>query len=211
MQMYIVLPFLYVAFLRRSPWLLLALWAISVPIALIQGVTTARLNVIGFVPCFLSGVIAWRLEKTIPRRFPGALFPVAVAVVSVVWLIASRSHQMYYRWAFCLFLGLTLPQFRDLRPSLIVQMAKLTAKYSYGIYMFHIITLIISFHFIPEMTLLTRWFVFVLLTSTLPVLMFHFIEDPMIRMGQNAASRIATSCRRRDSEDDREVSLASVP
>ena len=187
-QMYVMLPFLFVAFRRLSPWWLLALWAISIPIAAAQQTFVARLSVFSFVPCFLGGVIAWRLEKNVPPRFAARLFPLALVGVSLVWLFSTRRYQLYHRSAFCLLLGLTLPQFHNFRSSWIVWPSKIIAKYSYGIYMAHMLALITAFHLLPEAAPTTRWIVFLSLAVILPLLMYHVVEDPMIRVGHKVAS-----------------------
>jgi hypothetical protein len=114
-QMYFALPFLFLWFRARPAFWLFGLWALSIPLAIAQPHISGRASVIGYVPCFVAGVIAWRLSGR--TRYPGYLWPFALAATTLIWLSASRAHDMYFRWAFCLALGLVIPWFRDLRPS----------------------------------------------------------------------------------------------
>jgi peptidoglycan/LPS O-acetylase OafA/YrhL len=211
-QMYVCLPFLYVAFRRRQPGWLVALWAISVPIAVVQQAKVGRLGILGYLPCFLGGVIAWRLEDRVRPRFPALFFPGAVACVSVAWLTTGREYNMYHRWVFCLLLGLTLPHFEDLRSPWIVRPAKVLAKYSYGIYMSHTIALAIAFGLITGVAPPVRWVVFAIFAIALPFLMYHVVENPMIRLGQRIAKRVSASRPGRpDSVGERVASATGVP
>lgn len=188
-QMYVILPVLFVAFRHRSAWWLLGLWAASIPLAIAQEQASARLNILGYLPCFLGGVIAWRLEKQERRQLPAWRFPLALVAISAIWLTATQETQLWHRWAFCLAMGLALPYFADLKSG-VARAAKTVAKYSYGIYMSHMVALAIAFELIPGVNFLTRWAIFLLLALVLPVAMYHAIEEPGIRIGQRIAKRI---------------------
>jgi peptidoglycan/LPS O-acetylase OafA/YrhL len=194
-QMYVVLPFLFLAFRSRSAKGLIVIWLALIPMAMLQSVVSARFNVVAYAPCFVAGVIAWRLAETYSRRLPGYLFPFVLAIVSLIWISATREHGLYYRWAFCLVLGLSVPWFVDLRSRWIVTPAKWIAKYSYGIYLSHIIVLVISFAMIPNIGAAPRWLIFLVLAIAMPILMYHCIEHPMIRLGQALAKRVCVHAR----------------
>ena len=108
-----------------------------------------------------------------------------------MWLVADRGHEMWYRWAFCLLLGLTVPHFRSIGSVAVVGPAKVVAKYSYGIYMGHTIAMVGAFRMIPVLGTGWRWAMMLTLAVIGPVLMFHLIEQPMIRVGQRIAGRIS--------------------
>src|SRR5205085_2091131 len=60
-QMYVLLPFLFVWVLRtRTAWRLLGLWSISMVFAWVQPQVGAldHLALLRFIPCFLPGVVA---------------------------------------------------------------------------------------------------------------------------------------------------------
>ncbi len=187
-QMYITLPFLFLAGRKYGLKLLGALWLLAIPVAFAQLRTTRRLDVLGYVPCFIAGAIAWRLSTMAPRRIPGWLWPFAMVSVWPVFFAARHGNDMPFRWAYCLVLGLALPWFQEFSWAPLVRVAHWIAKYSYGIYLSHIALMLWCFNLpVPRPAQLA---VFVPLAVATPVAMFHFIEDPMIRFGQRLAKRL---------------------
>jgi peptidoglycan/LPS O-acetylase OafA/YrhL len=194
-QMYAVLPFLFRLAKKRSVAFILTFWWVfCIPVAIVQLQISARLNVLGFAPCFVAGIIAWRLSLKQRPRLPGWLWPIAFVASWEVFLISSQANIMYYRWAFSLLLGLMIPWFKDISYRPLVKVASIVAKYSYGIYLSHIGIILFSFglHKSP----VVRWLVFISLSVSAPVLMFHIIEDPMIRLGKLLAVRFFPPGRR---------------
>ena len=148
-QMYVVLPFLF-ALLRAAPiWSVIAIWGLAVVLGIAQPITPgmSRLSVLAFAPCFLGGVIAWRLSRAYAPRVSGAWWPLAFVATFPIFLLATREHHLYYRWAFCLALGLTIPWFGEMRWRGLTWPAKVIAKYSYGIYLSHVIIIVTVFDF----------------------------------------------------------------
>jgi hypothetical protein len=186
--MYLTLPFLFMLGRSRPLRALLALWIASIPIAILQLHTTHRLNVLGYAPCFISGVIAWRLSLSVRRRFPDWLWPLGFVATWPVFFLATRENDMYYRWAFCLALGLTIPWFQEIRFRPVRAVAHLVAKYSYGIYLSHYAVMLWSFAL--PVSPAVQWAIFVPLAVISPVAMYHFIEHPMIGVGQKLANRL---------------------
>lgn len=179
-QMYVALPFLFVLGRSRSVWILGAVWLAAVPVALLN--PTARLNVLSYAPCFLAGVIGWRVSRQVDRRFDW--WPLAFVASWAIWLAASREHEMLYRWAFCLALGLALPWFREIR---VHGMTHQIAKYSYGIYLSHIAVMVFAFRYVGGWA---AWPVFVLLAIACPLVAYCVIEAPGIALGGRLAKRL---------------------
>ena len=196
-QMYLFLPFLFLLARTTRIRNLLLLWAGCVALGLAQIHLTGRLNVIGYAPCFVPGVIAWRLITERRHQLSGLLWPVALAMVSCVWFAASREFDMYFRWAFCLLLGLAIPFFYEIPNKWLGAACKTIAKYSYGIYLTHLFTMSISFVIIRNPVL--QWSAFVALAILLPIIAYHLIEDPGIKLGRWIAARLSepftTECR----------------
>src|SRR5208337_3246227 len=113
-QMYFFLPFLFIGFRSRSVRPVLLLWLASIPLALLQARYAGRLSVFSYAPCFLAGIISWRLHAPKRDRLPGWLWPVCIAAVSLIWFSGDRQHHMYFRWVFCLVLGVTIPFFAEI-------------------------------------------------------------------------------------------------
>ncbi len=96
---------------------------------------------------------------------------------------------LYYRWAFCLVLGLAIPWFEEMRFRPLVRATHLIAKYSYGIYLSHVAVMLFALHL--PLPAPARWTVLVLLAIACPLAMYHLIEHPMIQVGQKAANLVA--------------------
>jgi peptidoglycan/LPS O-acetylase OafA/YrhL len=187
-QMYLTLPFLFVLGRTRSQAILFVVWIASIPIAILQLHTTARLNVVGYAPCFISGVIAWKLSASAPRRLPGWLWPIGFIATWPCFFLATHQNDMYYRWAFCLALGLAIPWFQEIRFRPVRVTAHVVAKYSYGIYLSHIA--VIAWSFSLPVSMAAKWAIFIPLAAISPVAMYRLIEHPLIVVGQKSAKRI---------------------
>jgi peptidoglycan/LPS O-acetylase OafA/YrhL len=188
MQMYVVLPVAFLLCRGRPVPFALGLWALSIPIAIAQPHVIGRLTVLAFAPCFLAGVVAWRLSLRVRRSMPGWLWPVVFAVTWAIFLLSSRESVMYFRWAFSLCLGIALPFFAELQFNWLRKLAHVVAKYSYGIYLSHYA--IILFVFRMPIADLWQWVVFVPIMVGTPFAMFHLIEQPLIRVGQRLTRRL---------------------
>jgi len=188
-QMYVALPILFVVFRKRPLMWLFALWVATIPIALIQPHVSGRLDVLGYVPCFLGGVLAWRISHLYKPKLPGWLWPLGFVVVCPVWMSASRQYNMFYRWAFCIVLGCVIPWFRDITWKWLTVPAKLVARYSYGIYLSHIALMMLCFRDLTWQSSAGKWATFVALAIATPVAMYHLLEYPMITVGRKLTGR----------------------
>ena len=186
-QMYVLLP---VLFLLVKKWDSLAgmigLWFVSVAAGLIQPHVSGRLDLAKFVPCFLGGVIAYQLLRRKSLRAPFWLWPVTIFAVmaSFVWLDTGQRG-----WVACLLLGIAAPQFREMRSPWLRAGSHALAKYSYGIYLSHIVVMWFSFVKLAAEPLAVQWCIFVVLSAALPFLAYHLLESPMIRFGAVLARR----------------------
>lgn len=187
-QMYLALPFLFLLGRSQLRSMLFPLWLASVPVAILQPHISGRLEVLGYAPCFLAGVIAWKLSLSVLRRLPGWLWPVGFVATWPVFLVGTRQDQMYYRWAFCLVLSLAIPWFQEVRFRPLELVAHVIAKHSYGIYLSHIGVMLWCFA-LPVSTG-WRWAIFVPLAVISPVLIYHSVEHPLMRLGQRLATYI---------------------
>jgi peptidoglycan/LPS O-acetylase OafA/YrhL len=139
-----------------------------------------------FVPCFLSGVLAYALLRhRIAPRVPGALWFLLVAIV-LAGFFAARAHyeDPLPQWAFCLALGVLIPFGREIALSPISRAAHVIAKYSYGIYLLHLPLLWIALVPFRAAPVALQWLLFAILMVTVPWIAFQLIERPGIRLGQ---------------------------
>jgi peptidoglycan/LPS O-acetylase OafA/YrhL len=186
-QMYLFLPPLFLALGRwGGTWSLLTLWCAAVGVALLQPYVSARLNLAQFAPSFLPGVIAYALSNRIRPFLPSWLWLIWVPGLSVLNFAPVDKKP---EWLVCLALGLSIPLFREISLPALRRVSFWIAKYSYGEYLCHVMCLWFAFQYLGHFPLAAQWSIFVLLVTGIPVLVFHTIEAPMIRMGSRLADK----------------------
>jgi peptidoglycan/LPS O-acetylase OafA/YrhL len=187
-QMYLVLPALYLLTRARKSSDVLTFWLLSVAASLVMMAVGPRcLAEFGqFVPCFMAGVVAYSL----PHRplLPGWLFPVAVIILVALSLLGNPRF-LITNWPICFSLGISIPLFRELSQGRVTALAATIAKYSYGVYLFH--GLFLS-------TLLPRFGVIgaipaAVLTGIVSWLGYHLIEARYIQLGRGLAENNLTN------------------
>ena len=199
LQMYLVLPILFIFLRRRAVRWVFVVWLLSVLLALVQPILGTACLVFLFAPCFLGGVVAWRLaEDHFRPRLPGWMWPLAIGATSTIWMLAPPQHAQYYRALFGLCLGLSIPLFREIPWNPIKDTARIVAKYSYGIYLSHFPILLLVFRRLPHHGRITHYFIMALLMLVLPLILYHGIEAPGIHYGKALAGWI---CRKRIGRD----------
>ena len=194
LQMYALLPFLFMwihySWIRgkKLTWPLLALWIVSVAAAITQPHIhgLGRLSILGYIPNFLPGVIAY----TIPHRPRISSLLWAPFILLLVGVFAARP-VFSTGWCLCLLLGLMLPHFREIQFPGLRWICNRIATYSYGIYLSHQFCLWTVFGPLASHSLALRILVLVVMLISLPVLLYHAIEKPMIKVGVRLAARFS--------------------
>jgi len=143
-----------------------------------------------YVPCFLPGIIAFKLSKSAVPRIPFAFLPVLLAIWSVLFGITPKSVQYPVAWLICLFTGMRLPQFSEVKSSSVKLVSHLLAKYSYGIYIAHYVCIWAAFRALRQLPLPVQWVVFWVLMIGLPAALYHSVEGPMIKHGNTLTKRM---------------------
>jgi peptidoglycan/LPS O-acetylase OafA/YrhL len=190
-QMYLVLPALFLILRDRPVLWTAAVWLLSVPIAAVQPWLGDRFLVLAYAPCFLAGVLAWRIMRSYDiARFPGWLWPVALVPISAIWMVSSSRYVAYELSAFALCLGLGTTLFREIPWTSVRKASQLVAKYSYGIYLSHFMIIAFAFGTLAGYRRMVQWSVLLSLSVVIPVLLYHLIEDPGIRLGHKLARRL---------------------
>jgi peptidoglycan/LPS O-acetylase OafA/YrhL len=183
MQMYFVLPLLFLIANRKNGlYALLGCLALAAAVgALLPGAEWHSWEMPRYVPCFLAGVISYRLSLDQKPFLPGWAWPLFIAVLTAVFLARPG---IKAGWICCLIVALGIPCFAELRSGWMVRLCQVIAKYSYGIYLMHFACLWISFQVLaadPEWFRLTSFFFLVTVTS---VAVYHAIELPFIRFSK---------------------------
>ena len=184
-QMYVLLPLIFVL-LRRfgSGPLVLGMWTAAFALVRFS-------PLLAFFPCFFGGVFAYQLSKEKPFRAPAALWPAALALLLILhaWFRHAIAADVRSDFVMCMFLGGLIPNFRDLRPSWLTTTCHVIAKYSYGIYLFHLPIIWLAFFRLIALPLSLRWALFIILMCTIPLVAYHCLEAPMISFGRRLVSR----------------------
>jgi peptidoglycan/LPS O-acetylase OafA/YrhL len=200
-QMYVFLPALYLLARRPGSTRVIAgLIAGFAVLAVTCYTLTGKLHFLAFIPCFLSGILAFSLrnrERPVVKAaywsFYVPLLLVLASIAGVVW-----SNQEYiFGWLLSFCLGGTVYLFHDSTSRVWNAITKNVAKYSYGLYLLHVPSLWLVFKILgitdPVIGTAT-WLVVVSLASFVT---FHVVEDPMIRFGKKLTKKIAGTLKAR--------------
>lgn len=186
-QMYVILPVFFVVLMSvRRCWLALG---VATLLGLAQPAVSARANLLAFAPCFIAGILAFRLTEN--RRLPGWLWVVTVPVISVVFCAVNfwQHRAAWTTWVLCVSLGILIPRFREIRSASISRTAELVAKYSYGIYLSHVPLMWLAFNSGVISSGAAQYLVLAAGSVFVPVVLYHLIEHPLIAAGGKLASR----------------------
>ena len=189
-QMYILLPPIFFLMMRFRGWIVpFALWAISVvaALAMVRYHGSPRLLLFYFAPCFLGGIMAFGMLRYRSLRLPFWGWPIIIAVI-----FAIRQLSFQYSWLGCLLLGITAPQFKEMTQPYLRKAAALVARYSYGIYLSHIIIFYYVGVSMRGTPMVIRVAVCIVATVACPVILYHTVEKPMIKVGINLADRFVS-------------------
>jgi peptidoglycan/LPS O-acetylase OafA/YrhL len=185
-QMYLVLPFLFVWIRgKRMFWPLTTVWLGSLITATIQPHVhlLSRLSILLFVPNFLAGLIAFTLPPL--ARMRAFLWP---AFVLGLVLAFTLRPVLQTGWVLCLILGMLIPSFAELTTPWLRAASQQIATYSYGIYLSHQFSIWVALGVLASHSLWLRIPVLAGLLVLLPVMLYHWVEKPMIQLGIRLAS-----------------------
>lgn len=187
-QMYLVLPLLYLLTKQRRAllWLPLLIGAFAL-LGVFLAVTFGKLHMANYVPCFLAGVLCYALRKRVRPIFPAALWPpfIVLAVTVFCLIHLNQSKPIYWvGWLYCLVIAGAVHLFRQPEEGFLAVASNKVATYSYGLYLWHVPVLYLLFFVLPPMTLWVAAPLFVILTATISVVSFHLIESPMMNVGR---------------------------
>ena len=184
-QMYILLPVFYLVGKRYRIKGIAVLWLVAVGAALIQPHVAGRLNIAFYVPCFLAGVASYFVGFGVkPRRFGFIGWPIVIAAAAGVFTYGNNhGFRAAGEWLMCLMIGLTAPLFADLKWMPLRKTAAWIARYSYGIYLVHLYGLWVGIDLLKHHAVWIRYTAVLAISFGLPVLLYHLLESPMIKLG----------------------------
>jgi peptidoglycan/LPS O-acetylase OafA/YrhL len=189
MQMYLLLPGLFfLVCSARYYWSVPVLWATAALAGKHIGwLDRNGLDFVIFIPCFLSGVIAYKLTKTWRLKLPAFLWPPTLVILTALYL---RQPTYQNAWYCCLMLGLAIPQFQEMKSRIGHRISQTIARYSYGIYLTHLICMWLAFQALGNIPVWSRWIILLTTVCATPYVLYHQIEKPMIRYGVRIANAV---------------------
>ena len=197
MQMYLVLPILYLLVRRISTTIGLLGWWLTASLICLLCVRFGAQNPNGslaYVPCFLAGVGAYGLLRLPHNKRRFALWPVTLAACTLLYLWHPT---LPMSWACCLALAIAISRCSAMQRGTVSRACHLIARYSYGIYLTHFICIWLAFSSLANLSWPLKVCVFLITTIALPIGLYHFVEAPMIDWGRrltgNAGFRKSTA------------------
>jgi peptidoglycan/LPS O-acetylase OafA/YrhL len=204
LQMYVALPALFLFASRvRSWWGMIAFWWSAVALWFAVGFSTgmlplseggirspaeALLKFTRFVPCFLPGVVAYKLWGR-SRFLPASSWLIFLGVCCAVFLWFSGSRPIEAGWFICFAIGLGVSFFREMRENILTRLTKRIARYSFGIYLVHYFAIWVGFVVCRGLGRGFQFVMFGALLISLSVLLYHTVERPMIAIGVNVSEK----------------------
>lgn len=184
-QMYILLPAIFAVLVltKRSLPVVAGMWLVALVLAL-----TPLKWLTGFFPCFMSGVAAYCLVRSSKQVIPSYVWPVFLLVLWTVVCFVGHDYA-WLDWVGSAAVGAAIPFFAEIRNEQLRRVSATIAKYSYGIYLCHLPLLWLVFTQWGGLPFAGQCVIFAVMVATLPVVLFHAIEQPMIRLGARLAER----------------------
>jgi peptidoglycan/LPS O-acetylase OafA/YrhL len=201
-QMYLVLPVLFLLLAPVRSWGRLA--AIYVAGLIVSPFSP----VLRYVPCFLAGVVAWRLLGRVRPRLPAWLWCPAIVLAVLFYVATPYSTGRFKDVMICAIVGGMIPLFRTNR-GVISAVAARIAKYSYGIYLCHTPILWLFYRKLA----LPAWQRPIWVAAAIAavsVACYYAIERPMIELGTRIANRVPVRNRMRTFTLSRRPELPQV-
>jgi peptidoglycan/LPS O-acetylase OafA/YrhL len=191
-QMYVFLPVIFLLARKRSPWPLLGLWAISLPFAVLisrpGGLWVNFISLLGYVPNFLPGAIAFALLARARPKFPNWTWPIFILGLVFAFTIFPNNAA---GWILCLVLGLAAPYFAEVRSARVNWVSNRIATYSYGIYISHQFCIWFCLGVLSGYSAWVKVPLLICLLVAVPVMLYHAIERPMILLGKRLANGLS--------------------
>ncbi len=194
-QMYLLLPFAYLAIRGNRRFRSLALWGLSVVLALTMPHISERLDVFLYAPCFTSGIVAYDLIRSQRWnwKLPAWVWP--IGIFAMIALFGPHDNinlptKIVRAWVLSLLLALLYANVREGRPNWIHHIFHWIAEHSYGIYLSHIVVFWIVFYRMALFPQYVRYAALLIGAMGIPALLYVSLEKPLILAGAHVARRL---------------------
>lgn len=133
--------------------------------------------------------MAFALLQRPRTQRPWTQFPLVLVALTAIYVATGIEP---VAWLGCLALGCAIPWFRDMPAGRLWRVCHLVARYSYGIYLTHFILIWLFFVRLAGLPVALRWIGFWAAAAIVPVILYHLIEEPLVRLGNRLASAVFT-------------------
>jgi len=193
-QLYFLLPSLFLLVKRwHGPAPVFGLWCVTLAVALAQPLVprAGRLDILEFAPCFVAGILCYKLSKTIKPTMPFALWPLLLMPgLTLIFLYPPNPKNWPVAWLACFLMAITVPFIRETQNRFVRSLSQWVARHSFAIYLAHYFCLWLAFranHLLPA----AQWTIFIASSVLLPIALYRLIEFPMIRLGNQLGAASA--------------------
>jgi peptidoglycan/LPS O-acetylase OafA/YrhL len=196
-QMYVVLPALYLLARRKRGLLYIAALLGSSYIFGLLLFSLGHLGMAAFIPYFLCGVLVYTLRNRQKKVIPAFLWiPFLLVLIAIFcWVNTYQSDSpimvtptFWSAWIFGLILALSLNAFKESKARPVNVVADKVALYSYGMYLLHLPVLYLVFMKLEIPNVALAIVLYFLLTGVGSIATFHLIESPFIKIGKKLTS-----------------------
>ena len=199
-QMYVVLPLFYFLCRRATSLVpLLLIWVTPVLIAIAYSSKIGQWNgqhafwqipnwhIYG--PCFVAGIIAFFIANKLKPNpeLPWIVLPLVVAALFHP-MMANGGYGKFMPAS--LIVALVIPYCREIPRGWFSETARVIVRYSYGIYLFHMLGIYLAFVRFKAESHAVQWLIFTAVVIVVPFAFYHLLELPAIRAGNRIAKRI---------------------
>ncbi len=184
-QMYLVLPLLFLLMRRRETFSGILLVLAAVVLAELERIFLSPAPFRAFfeyAPWFCAGIAAYMVSRVRPRSWPIWIFYCNLVALIAIQVLFAVSNRWIPLAAGTLF-ALSLPRFREVQATVIRRSSAVIARYSYGIYLAHVPILWLVMDHFPGAPASLRIALFVILLPLSAYSLYHVIERPMIDLG----------------------------
>lgn len=186
-QFYILLPFIF-NMLKKNYNKIIYLYIFTIIFILINKYfNTPLFNIFKYLPCFLSGIIGYIYKSKVKLNIFYLLFFIFLSII-ILPLVAAKNiiPSNIIGVVFCFVLGLLVSNSREVKNKFAVLISRLIAKYSYGIYIFHIF--IINIYVNLEIFFFYKLILTIFTLSIIVLASYHSLESPMIKIGKKLSN-----------------------
>jgi len=195
-EMYVILPFVYLLLRGSRTYRSLILWAFAIPVAILLPHVNWRFSIASYAPCFLAGVVAFdllRSRKAGSIRLPRWVWPIGIGAAILLFGPfdnVSLVHRLYRAWLLSLFLAVLYVHVQEGKSGRFQGVFHWIAEHSYGIYLSHTL---IAWIVLYPMARMPVWFRAVFFAGSMigvPAVLYRYLERPLMLAGGHVSRRI---------------------